>query len=363
MIGNERIDHVLTDADIQNGKASIFYTGNDIGLLGAALVDQAGNSSGYRTGIYGGADFDDVPVGTSIPNGGSLLSGDIKVTGISGRAIVERHNTTEFTYNSLHIYEGEYDFSLQGTAAKRVSFNVGHTDQGSSRAEFYDENGDIIEVVNFPYGVANLEYENLEGKLIYGFKVYINDSLGVLIDSITIEGFESDVVSPVIQEIGGQGGAFYGGSSDDVFLAGESEVFEDAGTSVSGAGGTDTLKLTTADQVLDLTQVGEKLSSIEVIDLTGTGNNTLKLSLDDVLANGAVDLFHDSATDTVQMMVKGDAGDVVDLEGLLGGGDPGEWSQQAGKVTIEGVEYHVYVHSSLQAELLVQDGVTTHLPA
>ncbi|WP_232441858.1 Ig-like domain-containing protein, partial [Burkholderia ubonensis] len=25
MIGNERIDHVLTDADIQNGKASIFY--------------------------------------------------------------------------------------------------------------------------------------------------------------------------------------------------------------------------------------------------------------------------------------------------------------------------------------------------
>ncbi|KVP42713.1 hypothetical protein WJ87_32935 [Burkholderia ubonensis] len=115
--------------------------------------------------------------------------------------------------------------------------------------------------------------------------------------------------------------------------------------------------------MLDLTQVGEKLSSIEVIDLTGTGNNTLKLSLDDVLANGAVDLFHDSATDTVQMMVKGDAGDVVDLEGLLGGGDPGEWSQQAGKVTIEGVEYNVYVHSSLQAELLVQDGVTTHLPA
>ncbi|KWB52516.1 hypothetical protein WL37_06245 [Burkholderia ubonensis] len=148
-----------------------------------------------------------------------------------------------------------------------------------------------------------------------------------------------------------------------MFNIADATYFESEQARVNGNGGTDTLKLTTADQVLDLTQVGEKLSSIEVIDLTGTGNNTLKLSLDDVLANGEVDLFHDSATDTVQMMVKGNAGDVVDLEGLLGGGDPGEWSQQAGKVTIEGVEYHVYVHSSLQAELLVQDGVTTNLPA
>lgn len=56
------------------------------------------------------------------------------------------------------------------------------------------------------------------------------------------------------------------------------------------------------------------------------------------------------------MMVKGNAGDVVNLDDLLGAGGPdlGDWAM-AGKHSVDGVSYAVYQHSGLDAELLVQD--------
>lgn len=68
-----------------------------------------------------------------------------------------------------------------------------------------------------------------------------------------------------------------------------------------------------------------------------------------------------TADDTTQMMIKGNAGDVVNLDDLLADGtDPGDWAGQ-GQVIVEGVTYNVFQHSSLDAQLLVQDGVTTNL--
>ncbi|WP_429451262.1 Ig-like domain-containing protein [Paraburkholderia sp. WC7.3g] len=124
--------------------------------------------------------------------------------------------------------------------------------------------------------------------------------------------------------------------------------------------GVDVLTLTGSGLVLDLTNVEEKLSSIEVFDITGTGNNTLKLSLGDVLDLGATDLF--VADGHTQLMVKGDAGDKVELSDLLPDGeDPGDWAQESGTTTVGGVEYDVFYHSGLNAELLVQHGVETTL--
>lgn len=121
----------------------------------------------------------------------------------------------------------------------------------------------------------------------------------------------------------------------------------------------DTLKLTGAGQFLDLFALGIKMSSVEVIDITGTGNNTLKLSLSDVLGQGSMDLFHTSSE--VQMMVKGDAGDTVMLEDMLPNGmTPGVWNF-GGTVSVEGVNYVSYHYSTMDAELLVQQGVHVNL--
>lgn len=120
----------------------------------------------------------------------------------------------------------------------------------------------------------------------------------------------------------------------------------------------DCITLTGAGQVMDLTALAGKVRSIEVLDITGSGNNTLKLSAADVLSQGQTDLFHNSGH--VQMLVKGDAGDLVQLQKQAGANDGGRWQSQ-GNVNVDGVGYQVWQHSSLEAELLVQMGVTTQL--
>ncbi|MNG29842.1 hypothetical protein D3C84_1153390 [compost metagenome] len=95
------------------------------------------------------------------------------------------------------------------------------------------------------------------------------------------------------------------------------------------------------------------------MDITGTGNNALKLSLGDVLDQGVKDLFHTDGN--AQMMVRGDSGDTVTLDDILPNGiTPGEWAS-SGTVDVGGVTYTSYQYSTLDAELLVQQGVTVNL--
>ncbi|WP_208457051.1 Ig-like domain-containing protein [Burkholderia sp. BCC1640] len=112
-------------------------------------------------------------------------------------------------------------------------------------------------------------------------------------------------------------------------------------------------------QTLDLsTLLSPSLpGAIDAIDLSGSGANTLKLSLGDVLQHGGKDLFVDDGR--TQLMVKGDAHDVVDLSGSLDG-HGSEWVAH-GETMVDGVAYAVYENSAQNAELLVQHGVTTHL--
>ncbi|KLG04700.1 hypothetical protein YA49_20265, partial [Enterobacter cloacae subsp. cloacae] len=161
-----------------------------------------------------------------------------------------------------------------------------------------------------------------------------------------VPGVNMDITGDVT-EIYGQGrdNIF---SVEDVSLLGNVNVIE-------GNAGVDTLKLTGADQVLDLSGWKGRLSSVEVIDITGTGNNTLKISLGDVLDQGNQGAFIND--DSVQLAVKGNAGDVVMLSDLLPNGmDVGDW-ENLGEVISAGISYDVYQHTELGAEILIQQGV------
>ena len=92
--------------------------------------------------------------------------------------------------------------------------------------------------------------------------------------------------------------------------------FQQPDTHVQGShSGQDTITLTGDHQILDLTALtgktaAAKISGVEVFDLGGH-QNTLKVSLLDVLNLGEQDLFvHDGKQ---QVVVKGAAGDAVDL--------------------------------------------------
>ena len=81
-------------------------------------------------------------------------------------------------------------------------------------------------------------------------------------------------------------------------------VWHAADVKVDGGAGTDTLRVNGAGQVLNLLNVAStKIVNVEIFNITGTGNNRVELSLQDVL---------DLSTTTNTLRVDGNAGDTVD---------------------------------------------------
>ncbi|MFT9639731.1 hypothetical protein ACMZ49_20735, partial [Alcaligenes phenolicus] len=167
---------------------------------------------------------------------------------------------------------------------------------------------------------------------------------------------------PALQELVGDT-AYYGGAGNDVFSVADVKYFDGAGAGVHGGAGTDTLKLTGAGQTLDISKllnVGghDKITSIEIIDITGTGNNTLKLSMRDVLELGHENVFRNDGH--TQLMVNGNAGDRVELSGMPGLTSGGGWANK-GLIALNGQAYTLYENAALHVELLVQSAVSTQL--
>ena len=108
-----------------------------------------------------------------------------------------------------------------------------------------------------------------------------------------------------------------------------------------------------ANQGAGFGEVDSRLSSIEKIDLTGSGNNTLKLSMGDVLdMTGVNDLFGSggSFSGRHQLAVRGNAGDEVVIA------DKTNWGF-VGNYLLEGTGYAVYNHNSSAATLFVDMSV------
>jgi Ca2+-binding RTX toxin-like protein len=163
----------------------------------------------------------------------------------------------------------------------------------------------------------------------------------------------------------------YGGAGDDLFVIGPAmiEALQSRMGSrgnvhqlarIDGGSGIDTLALGGSDLVLDLNQVanpagvapngGSRIDGIEIIDLTGTGNNTLWLSATEVLDLVGFNAFEE--TGRRQLMVKGDQGDEVELV------DSG-W-EEINRATMDGVDlsnYTVWEHDASLATLYLAPNV------
>ena len=154
--------------------------------------------------------------------------------------------------------------------------------------------------------------------------------------------------------LGAQGqDALIGGGGSDVLKGGAGAdilVFDADDRLVDGGTGIDTLRFDGAGEILDLGAVtGRHYTSIERVDLSGSGNNTLVLDLRDVLT-----LSDDSAvfiaSNTHQLRVDGDAGDLVHL--LIQGG------VQQGSLNLDGSSYVSYTQSGVAAQLLIDADIT-----
>lgn len=142
----------------------------------------------------------------------------------------------------------------------------------------------------------------------------------------------------------GNGGAdvIYGGNGGDV-LAISDVTFR----RFDGGSGSDTLRLDGSGLTLDLTTLADnKLRNIEIIDIRGSGVNTLTLNAREVLSLTA----NSNAAHTANTLtVRRDPGDSVNM----GGG----WTPGAGTV-IAGVSYRTFTQG-VAALLLEQNSAPT----
>jgi hypothetical protein len=185
--------------------------------------------------------------------------------------------------------------------------------------------------------------------------------------------------------ITGGGGAdvLYGGAGDDVFILNANNIAALAlGVTtgqlarIDGGGGLDTIRLDGSGIAFNLTSIANqgastpssasRIESIERIDLTGSGNNTLTLTDKDVMDMAGMNLINSSTQAALgwtngtytllakearhQLIVDGNAGDAVTLTGTF------SWTD-VGTVTQGGVTYTVYNISTF-AQLLLGSGIT-----
>ncbi|CAC9996278.1 hypothetical protein, partial [uncultured Gammaproteobacteria bacterium] len=173
-----------------------------------------------------------------------------------------------------------------------------------------------------------------------------NDTLtGTSADELFVAGLGDDILT-------GNGGTdvFNAGAGDDTIIINDdnlAKLYSNTLAShllarVDGGGNTDTLKLAGASLNLDLTQIDNgRIQDIEIIDLTGSGDNTLKLNLNDLL---------DISSETNTLKVIGDSGDKVEVTGFN--------KLTAGGVA-NGVTYDVYINASAStAQLWVDQDLT-----
>lgn len=376
--GDITVTHTLTAADIANGNVTLSlppggYT--DI-PVGAAIIDAAGNSSSYRTSAFTSTNsFEDDTEFADINAGAWVHGMRFSHTDDTGTADYEfdRQVIGAGSTNSLYLYSTSADLGMQASmfvdfqyGAKTIDFVFNPRFAGPSTVvTFYDINGNEIgsQPVNAFIGNRNVpvSFTSPDDTPVYRMEIHheeqpTSSGFGFSIDNLVVSGTAKSV-TPGEFLADNQGDIWYGDAADNLYQVADVASLTDA--VIQGGEGTDTLKLLGADQHLDLSTLTHPVQSVEVFDITGTGNNTLTLSAGDVLENATQNLFHDN--DFNQMMVKGDAGDSVNLSDLLPNGmDPGNWTD-GGTVNVGGVEYQSYQMDSLNTEILVQMGVTVTL--
>jgi hypothetical protein len=132
---------------------------------------------------------------------------------------------------------------------------------------------------------------------------------------------------------------FNAGAGNDTIIINASNITALAQTGagnrarVDGGGNIDALELDGSGLTLDLTNISNtRIQDIEKIDITGSGNNTLILNLNDVL---------DASTSTNILKVLGNGGDSVNALGF---------AKISGAETESSITYDVYTHSGANTD-------------
>ncbi len=257
-----------------NGVAAGYNTGNAVSSAGDV------NGDGFDDLIIGGQGTD--PNGMTDAGSGYVIFG--KASGFA--SVID-----------LSVLDSNTGFRLDGLFANALTgFAVSAA--GDINGDGY---GDLIIGAHLadPNGVDSGSAYILFGSNFNGFVTFLGtsgaDTLGA--GTSAAERFVSGGGDDVLTG-GGGADVFHGGEGNDTIIVSDL-TFQ----LVDGGTGTDTLALSGSGITLTLSALRGRIEEIEVIDLTGSGDNTLILT--------ALDLLNLSSSSNT-LTVEGDAGDVVD---------------------------------------------------
>lgn len=272
---------IVGTADIQLGADKIltlFNSGHDINVPTWALTANDGAGT----------------VISSVSEHSSFLS-NVNLTGANETVTV--HTSPSF-----------------GTVGQQAAFSYGVA--GSSEVATV-----TVEVAGFTYNSSNNTY-SITGATDNAEIIFDDDTNS---NDIINAGGGNDIVfgNGGNDILDGQGGVdvLFGGVGNDILKLDLIDLTGTHATIYDGGSGTDTLRFTGTGQSLDLTGIAQgKIVGIETIDLTGTGNNSLTLNIQDVLDIGDR-IFdpsfnkNDKFESKDALQVDGDAGDSLTMKG------------------------------------------------
>ena len=369
-------DQALTQVDINSGLATINVPATATYTAQGYLKDFSVTAQIIsKDGAIGAVSSPYAVVGTPVKAnvsdtlqkalvGDEYVGAGFKVTSTGSLSKTAATTTANAGLTLIGDAQAETTFALDKPASYFTLRLTGIDNTVGAQIQVFDVKGNLIHSENFIGGTdakhtKDFSFTSAELVDIGSFKVV---TLGA---SLTLDAFTQTVLTHTAETrdpnlIDYATETFAGTAGNDVASLSitSATYFNQATAAIHGGAGIDTLTLVGANHQLNLSTAGSKVSSMEIIDLTGTGNNTLTLGLSQVLENGAVNAFHVGDKSRVQLLVNGNAGDKVVLNDLLANGnDFGDWVK-ASAVIVNGLAYDSYQHSSLGAELLVQIGVT-----
>ncbi|MBY6142227.1 FG-GAP repeat protein [Leisingera daeponensis] len=329
--------HYGDDGGNNAGEAYVIYGGAaganvDLTTLAAAQGfviqgDEAGDRAGYSVSSAGdvnGDGFDDLIVGAPYGDDGGPIAGEAYV--IYGGTTGADVDLTTLT-------------AAQGLV---IRSNATGDWAGWSVSSAGDVNRDGFDdlIVGMPYGDDGGNNAG-EAYVIYGGYTGTEDTAVVTGAGTSVaDNFSGNAGDDIFTDIA-TGDVVRGGAGDDSVTITALDFAE-----IDGGHGNDRLIIDGAGLSLDLTGPRTDVENFELIDLTGSGDNTLVI---DKLA--LIDLSEDTSGGTTTFTVRGDAGDVVDLSANGGG------FTANGQQTVNSVVYDVYENG--YAQILVEDAVTT----
>lgn len=337
-------------------------------INGEVVNDQSGFSVS-AAGDVNGDGLADLIVGApqSDPNGN-----------YSGRSYVVFGKSSGTAINLSAIANGSGGFAINGGSASDNS--------GRSVSAAGDVNGDGLADLIVGAWVSSGPNGNVSGRsyVIFGsttgaFSQTAVDQMGNTDDNALsgTSAAETIVAHTGNDSITGNSGAdvIYAGAGDDSITLNADNIAKlSAGirngnyARIDGGSGIDSLKLDGSGISFDLNAIANqsgatplsssRIESIEKIDLSGSGNNSLLFSVRDVIDMAGCNLFNDgngwSGLDTTvhkhQLVVDGNRGDIVDLSG---------WSL-ANVISHAGNSYSVF-NTSNAAQVLVNNSILYNL--